>query len=325
MRAIHLLLSIKQGGAENVAINYCKALRHIGIENLIIGSPSSNEYEAYAKQYAEVRYDLDAKLLDGAEYIFIHCNQWLPKLLKHLWLLKRQKKRVIYIQHLKYPLNKFIPLSFLINAICTDFIRITPITKKIVERYIFIKKHFIVNFYISKYKKEEWNDIRLNLRALLDISDELNVVCFSAIFRPGKGLSDFLELAKGCRDRNNYKFLLIGDGPERYLAEKYSYDNLVWTGRVTDVEKYLIMSDIYYFPSRFKIEMMPMALIEAINTGKKIIAYPTEINNFLLNGETFENITDTKILNRELPCGLNLKNYNLQYGIQQLHDLCFGC
>ena len=323
MKAIHLLLSIKQGGAENVAVNYCQALRHIGVDSIIIGKPSSGEYEAFVRQYAEVRYDLDSSLLKETDYIFIHCNQWLPKLFKYFRLLKKYKKKVIYIQHLNYTSHKFIPLSFLINCICTDFIRITPITKKIVERYIFIKKHFIVNFYISKYKKEEWSEIRLNIRSSLDISEELKIVCFSAIFRPGKGLSDFLELAKACSGNKNYRFLLIGDGPQRDLAEKYSYVNLIWVGKVNDVEKYLIASDYYFFPS--KMEMMPMALLEAINTGKEIIAYPTEINNFLLNGETFENIIDPKILDCELPCGLSLRNYNLQYGIQQLRDLCFSC
>ena len=167
MRAIHLLVSLKPGGAENVAINYSIALNKIGIQSTLIGSQSDLNYESRIKEVAKIEYKLNDKIIDETDIIFIHSNKWLLLLLKYL--PKLRKKRIIYIQHLNYTRKKFKLLSYLINRICTDFIRITPITKEIVETYIRIPIHFIVNFYIVKNAPSEWVNIRLQVRRELGI------------------------------------------------------------------------------------------------------------------------------------------------------------
>ena len=98
-------------------------------------------------------------------------------------------------------------------------------------------------------------------------------------------------------------------------------ENLIWVGRVNDVEQYLIASDIYAFLSKFEGEMMPMALIEAINTNKKIIAYDTEINNFLLDNNTFSNIDQDVLQSSIIPNGENLKHYDMEYANVKLNNL----
>lgn len=164
-------------------------------------------------------------------------------------------------------------------------------------------------------------NIKKSLREELGIAQNKIIVCFSAIFKPGKRVEDFIDLAKNCHENKKYHFILIGDGPERDLAVRYPHGNLTWVGRVSDVERYLIASDIYFFSSKFKQEMMPMALIEGIDMEKKIIAYPTEINNFLLDNMTFNDITDSSILNIPLPSGAELKHYDLEYGIKRLGEV----
>lgn len=319
MKIIHLLYSIKPGGAENVALNYAKSLRLLGVASIIVGKKENEKYAAVLSEWAEVCNDFHFSIIEPDDVIFVHCNQWLIGLLRFLPILKIKKIRVVYIQHLNYSPRKFFGLSVLINTICTDFIRITPITKALVNKFIFIRKHLIVNFYIQHYRVSEWPRIRESVRKEYDIHSSKTVISFSAIFRPGKGLEDFLKLASNCQDKKNYHFLLIGDGPERYLMEKYKSDNITWVGKVNDVEKFLIASDIYFFASKW--EMMPMALIEAIDVDKKIIAYSTELNNFLLNDKTFDRITDPDILNADLPSGKTLIHYDSEYAICQLKKL----
>lgn len=308
---IHIINYFRQGGAENVAYNYIKVLADLGVSSTIIGKPFAETYENRFKEVATVEYALSNDIIKKANYIFIHSNQGLLRLYKYYSTIKKHNIRVIYIQHLRYAENKFRILSKLINTICTDFIQITPITTDLIQKYINIKTHFIVNFYLNRYSESDWNCIRNEIRNKYDIPNDCILVTFSAIFKPGKNLGKFIEIATELQNNYNYKFLLIGDGPEAYLINEYNGNNLIWVGKVNDVEKYLLASDIYLFLS--KIEMMPMALIEAINTNKQIIAYDTEINNFLLRNQTFHNINKYVLQESNIPNGADLIHYDSKY------------
>lgn len=321
---LHLINYFRQGGAENVAYNYIKVLKSLEVDSVIIGKPYSKTYENRFLEFAATEYSITKELVKNANYIFIHSNQCLLRLLKYYRIIKKKNIRVIYIQHLNYNETKFRLLSTLINFLCTDFIQITPITSALVDKYIKIKRHFIVNFYISKYDKVQWSLIRNEIRNKYNIPQDSILVTFSGIFKPGKNIGEFIELAKSMQDNLKYKFLVIGDGPEADIVKTYTGENLIWVGRVNDVEQYLIASDIYAFLSKFEGEMMPMALIEAINTNKKIIAYDTEINNFLLSNQTLPYI-DKSILDKSvLPDGANLKHYNMEYAYVKLNNLFNG-
>ena len=318
---IHLINYFRQGGAENVAYNYIKALNDLNINSTIVGKPHSERYEQTFAELANVEYYLSDDMVEKADYIFIHSNQCLLKLLKYFGLIKKREIRVIYIQHLRYSERKFRLLSRLINMLCTDFVQITPITSTLIEKYIKIKIHFIVNFHINKYNPNQWASIRAQVREKLNIPHDAIVVTYSGIFKPGKNVGEFIQLAKEMQDNSDYKFLLIGDGVESDVVKAYKGENLIWIGCVNDVEQYLIASNIYTFLSVFKMEMMPMALIEAINTDKHIIAYPTEINKFLLAGKTFETIDRSTLFSNKLPSGSVLKHYDRAYAHESLQKL----
>lgn len=295
-KALHLLNSFKHGGAENVALNYSIVLDNLNVSSIFVAKKESQKYiELLIKNNFRYEIELSIPLIQEVDYIFIHSNQNLFKLLKYKILGKLKNKQIFYIQHLFYPEKKFRLLSKFINYICTDFIQITPITSELVNKYIKINNHFIVNFYITKYKKDIWKDIRANIRKEENISEDKILVTYSAIFKPMKNLKKFIDLAYSMKDNNKYIFLLIGDGEQSYLIKNYKENNIIWKGFVNDVEKYLVASDIYCFMS--KKEMMPMALIEAINTEKIIIAYKTELNDFLLKNNTFEHITSDILIN----------------------------
>lgn len=295
-KALQLLNSFKHGGAENVALNYSIILRKLGILSVFCAKKNSKKYlDNLIENHFFYQESLSNHLINEVDYIFVHSNLNLLKLLRYKILGKLKGKKIFYVQHLHYSKKKFAILSQLINYICTDFIQITPITSELVSKYIRIKAHFIVNFYITKYEKESWGEIRSLIREEEGILCDQIVVTFSAVFKPMKNLKSFIELAYSMKNNSKYIFLLIGDGEQSNLIKEYIGGNIIWKGFVNDVEKYLIASDIYCFMS--KKEMMPMALIEAINTEKKIAAYKTELNDFILGNNTFENITLDTLIN----------------------------
>lgn len=319
MKVFHLINSIKPGGAENVAYNYARVLSDLNIESVIVGSEDSQSYEEKLADFAEIKHSFCIKDIKDGDVVFVHSNRNLIKLLVHWRYLRKNKNKVVYIQHLFYSEKKFRVLSKIINFICTDFIQITPITSDLIKTYIKIPTHFIVNFYINKYKKNEWGQIRSSVRKELGFSENLKVVAFSAIFKPNKGVDSVVRLAEQVAHDRNYKFLVIGDGPEADYVRNYKHDNLLWIGRVDDVEKYLIASDYYFFPS--KKEMMPMALIEAINVEKNILALDTSINRFLLNGQTYEDldhICDALYVDKEQ---MQYQHYDTEYAKNKVIEL----
>lgn len=320
MIAIHLLNTLKHGGAENVALNYAKVLLTLGISSVFIGKSKSKEYAKHVEQIAEIKNHLTLSLLKESDYIFLHSNINLVKLIFfRLFIFKWKNRKILYIQHLNYSERKFRFYSILINLLCTDFIQITPITEHLVKRYIRINVHFIANFYINRYPKDEWDRVNKEVRQKFEIPFNVKVVTYSAVFRPGKNVGDFIRLAEMMQQDTNYIFILIGDGPQADIVRAYRGKNLKWLGFVNDVEQFLIASDFYCFFSR--VEMMPMALIEAINTEKKIIAYPTLVNDFLLEGKTFEKISSDIFIQPDLPSGKEIQKYDFEYASRILKQV----
>lgn len=291
-KALHLLNFLQHGGAENVVLNYCLAMQELNIISTVVAKQKSAEYEKYMSKIVSIIHRLSCHVLKESDYIFIHSNQRLFQLFFFFFFIKKGKKRIFYIQHLRYSNIKFKMLSFFINLICTDFIQITPVTENLIKQYIRINVQYINNFFIPKYSKNEYDEIKRMIRGQYDIASNKVLVTFSGVFRNGKGLPDFIELARSFRNDERFFFLVLGDGPEANYVKNYTAENLLWLGFVNDVEKYLIASDIYVFLSR--IEMMPMALLEAMYCDNFILAYNTTVNNYVLHSHTYPSLSDIK-------------------------------
>lgn len=320
MKILHLLNSIKPGGAENVVANYIQVCNELGYDSVVVGTRNSEAYELQLKEIAKIEYSLSKSVLINSDVIFVHSNINLLRLIRFLPILKKKQIKVIYIQHLFFSERKFKVLAQLINQICTDFVKITPLIEPLVTKYVKIPVHDINNFYLNRYLESQWPEIRQTVRKGLGIDSTTKLVCFSAIFKFGKGLKDVINLAKSMSKDENVRFLIVGDGQEAHLLEGYPYNNLIWVGRQNDVEKYLIASDVYLFTSNLK-EMMPMALIEAINTNKQIFAYDTLINRHLLGENVFDKISRMSIMSGVPANGIEVVHYDRNYGTKKLRDL----
>ncbi len=77
-------------------------------------------------------------------------------------------------------------------------------------------------------------------------------------------------MPKILKKNKNAKLLLLGEGEDRQKLEKQIIDlnlsqNIIMTGNVTDVHKYLSAMDAFVFPSLF--EGMPLSVIEVQTNG----------------------------------------------------------
>ena len=74
MRIIHLIDSIKPGGAENVMCNYIKVCNELGDSSIVIGSPKSTSYELTIARIADINYKLTKDILCSSDVVFVHSN-----------------------------------------------------------------------------------------------------------------------------------------------------------------------------------------------------------------------------------------------------------
>ena len=322
------------GGGENVAKVYSFALSKLGVHSTVVATKIMDERYIDTLQQYGIEWllfsDLVAQLTKLSStgrddvILFLHTNRALLKYITHL---KRiiPRENVFYIQHLFYHPIKFKILSHLINTYVGNFIQITPRTERLVKKYIKIPVHFFPNFYIRKHSVYEYDEIRSIVRKKLGLGLREFVVTFSSFFKKGKGLEDFIQLTNDLSDYR-IKFIIIGDGPERWRIMKTKKKNFLWLGLQSDVERFLIASDVFVFPS-YAGEMLPMAVIEAISVGIPVVAYRNVITEYLLPEDLLAEDYDSlkrKIIslrNSDIRKWKYSKIFDLEFGIRRFQDI----
>lgn len=146
------------------------------------------------------------------------------------------------------------------------------------SNFVLFKNGIDTNKYV--YNKE----IRNLMRDKYNISNEI-VIGHVGRFVVAKNhefiLDIFCEFLKRVKDS---KLILIGDGPLRNKIESKAknlgiFDNIIFTGSIPNVNKYLQMIDVFLFPSIY--EGLPFALVEAQAAGLPCIisdSIPRECN-----------------------------------------------
>lgn len=104
-------------------------------------------------------------------------------------------------------------------------------------------------------------------RKELGISDSSFVVVYSGQFNKRKDQSFAIETFLAATAKQNVKLVLLGDGPLlQPLQNRYkNLESIIFTGRVSNVQKYLNAADLYYSTSRS--EGMPNGVLEAMACG----------------------------------------------------------
>jgi glycosyltransferase involved in cell wall biosynthesis len=85
-----------------------------------------------------------------------------------------------------------------------------------------------------------------------------------------KNVNTLLSAFKKLKHQKNVFLLIVGDGPEKEVAELKALSNCKVTGFVNNVEDYLKAMDIFVMPSL--TETTSLATLEAMSTGLPVIA-----------------------------------------------------
>lgn len=174
-------------------------------------------------------------------------------------------------------------------------------------------------------------DIRRNIRNKLSLSNEDILLGHVGRFSPEKNHEFIVELFSELNKKNNnYKLLLIGDGPEKekiinkYKTKKFMSD-IILLDPVSNVCDYLQAMDVFLMPSKY--EGLGMALIEAQISGLKCVVsnnVPTEskIINSTVFLELNKNKWIEKIENINIKRTENVLNaHSRQYDIKEVVKL----
>lgn len=122
---------------------------------------------------------------------------------------------------------------------------------------------------IEKYKV--YKD-KSGLRERLGLKKDAFIFIYTGSFVSGKNIEYVLKgFARTYGDKSDKLFVLLGDGPEldRLRDEYACYDNIIFKGRVLNVDEYLSASDVYISAS--KSEGLPNGVLEAIASGLPVI------------------------------------------------------
>ena len=107
-----------------------------------------------------------------------------------------------------------------------------------------------------------------------------------------KNISDTLAILAELKNRYKFKFLIIGDGPEREnlneLAKQYGLgSNILMMGNVSDEVKFQLLSLSDIFLSSAMHEGFGLVFLEAMEAGIPIVCYNRGgQNDFLEDGKT---------------------------------------
>lgn len=119
--------------------------------------------------------------------------------------------------------------------------------------------------------------LRMETRLKHGISDNDILVGNICVLRSWKGLDFFIETA--ARLESPYRFILVGDGPQRERLEKKAEDmglsgRLIFAGHQEQIERYFCALDIFFFTS-YANEGIPQSVLQARSAGIPMVACPT--------------------------------------------------
>jgi len=105
--------------------------------------------------------------------------------------------------------------------------------------------------------------------------DNETIFCHVSNFRPVKRVLDVIKVFKKVQDQRNSILIMVGDGPDRNIAEKLSrdlgiWDKVIFRGKTYDVQSMLGISDIFLLPS--STESFGLSALEAMASHVPVIA-----------------------------------------------------
>lgn len=131
----------------------------------------------------------------------------------------------------------------------------------------------IPNFAPAKKQEAEFGCTRQSFA-----QNNERLICHISNFRPVKRVEDVVRIFEKIRQQIPSKLILVGDGPDRQMAERVSrelgiIDQVIFTGKIVDTDKVLSICDLFILPS--ETESFGLAALEAMAVGVPVISSNT--------------------------------------------------
>ncbi len=168
-----------------------------------------------------------------------------------------------YKTAVEFSINNSDEVTAVSHSLKKDTLRLFNIRKDIKVVHNFID--------VDKYAKAHEEDcVRSNLA-----SPNQKILTHISNFRPVKRIQDVVEIFYKVQKTIDAKLLMVGDGPERDVAEKKVIelgisDKVIFLGNSSEVDKILCLSDLFLLPS--ETESFGLAALEAMAANTPVIS-----------------------------------------------------
>jgi N-acetyl-alpha-D-glucosaminyl L-malate synthase BshA len=134
--------------------------------------------------------------------------------------------------------------------------------------------HVIPNFIAVQ---ETFPEVDMEVREKYASANE-KIICHISNFRKVKRIEDVVRVFANLLQKMEAKLILVGDGPERSLAEKMARDlkicnHVLFIGKVRDTSPVLKISDLFLLPS--ETESFGLAALEAMAQAVPVVSSNT--------------------------------------------------
>ncbi len=193
-----------------------------------------------------------------------------------------------YKTAVEFSINNSDEVTTVSHSLKKDTLRLFNIRKDIKVVHNFID--------VEKYEKAHKEDC---VRSHLAHPDQ-KILTHISNFRPVKRIHDVVDIFYRVQEKIDAKLLMVGDGPERDLAEKKVIklgisDKVIFLGNSSEVDKILCLSDLFLLPS--ETESFGLAALEAMAANTPVISTNSgglaEVNNHGVTG-FLSNVGDTE-------------------------------
>ena len=160
------------------------------------------------------------------------------------------------------------------------------------------KKFQVINNGINIKQFQYSEKKRSRIRKQYGIKNDEILIGHVGRFEPVKNHAFIIKIAEILSHTHiKYKFILIGDGPEKNnidtsIKDKQLQDKIILAGKCTNMDEMYSAMDIMVFPSLF--EGMPVSMIEAQINGLKILASDRIDKRISFSNITFLDISNAK-------------------------------
>ena len=162
-----------------------------------------------------------------------------------------------FLEVTRFGIEKSDMVSAVSNYLRDKTYETFKVSKPIEVIYNFVEEH--------PEQTKKCNDLRMKIAPAGE-----KIISHLSNFRPVKRVVDIIEIAYRVLQKMPVKVMMIGDGPERSVAEAHArelniFEHITFLGKQENVYLLLSMSDLFLMPSR--LESFGLAALEAMSCG----------------------------------------------------------